>query len=133
MSDARQVLLAFASGSEDLIPEFLERFRAVAPALDILVVSEFPPPQGRWIPWKLGRSYEENRTRILSDLNGAVPAWVAVISQPRQPFWAMRRLAVALGRHRTLVFNENLDHVRLHPRSAISILQIGRASCRERV
>jgi hypothetical protein len=35
----------------------------------------------------------------------------------------MRRLAAALGRHRTLVFNENLDHVRLHPRPAFSILR----------
>lgn len=123
MSATRQVLLAFASGTEDLIPEFLDRFRAVAPHLDLCVVSEFPPPQGRWIPWKLGRSYGENRARILSDLKEVQPAWVAVISQPRQPFWAMRRLAIALGRHRTLVFNENLDHVRLHPRSAFSILR----------
>jgi glycosyltransferase involved in cell wall biosynthesis/GT2 family glycosyltransferase len=123
VDSSRQVLLAFASGTEDLIPQFLQRFREVAPHLDLYVVSEFPPPEGRWIPWKLGRSYDENRARILADLNGCQPAWVALISQPRQPFWAMRRLAVALGRHRTLVFNENLDHVRLHPRSAFSILR----------
>lgn len=117
------VLVAFASGSEDLVETFLERFRAVAPHLPVYVVSEFAPPSGRWIPFFLGRTLAQNRARILDTLKGKRVVFAAIILQPRQPFWGMRRLAFQVGAGRILCFNENLDHFALHPRSALAILR----------
>ena len=58
MPEPTPILAAFASGSEDLIPEFLERFQSVPPDLPLYVVSEFAPPAGVWIPYALGRTAE---------------------------------------------------------------------------
>jgi GT2 family glycosyltransferase/glycosyltransferase involved in cell wall biosynthesis len=123
VSSAQPVLVAFASGTEDLIPDFLRSFKTVAPGLPLYVVAEFAPPEGHWIPWKLGRTYGENRARILAALEGKQVLCTALLSQPRQPYWTMRRMAVSLGRKRTLVYNENFDHLRLHPSSAFAVLR----------
>lgn len=121
--DAGRAVVALGSGSEDLIPTFLEQIEQIAPGLPIYVVSEFAPPRGHWIPFYLGRTLEQNRARIQDALRGKQVEFAALILQPRQPFWGMRRLAFRLGARRILCFNENLDHFALHPRSAITMLK----------
>lgn len=123
MSEPQHILAAFASGSEDLIPEFLDRFRAVAPDLPLYVISEFAPPQGVWIPYALGRTYEQNRTRIADALMDKRVAYAAILLQPRQPFWPMRWIGFRTAPRRLLCFNENLDHFALHPRSVFAMLR----------
>lgn len=123
MPEPQPILAAFASGSEDLIPEFLERFRRVAPELPLYVVSEFAPPQGVWIPYALGRTYEQNRARITDALKDERVAYAAILLQPRQPFWPMRWLGFRTAPRRLLCFNENLDHFAMHPRSVFAMLR----------
>lgn len=117
------ILVAFASGSEDLIETFLDRFSSIAPGLPLYVVSEFAPPQGRWIPYCLGRTFEQNRDRVFDTLRGKQIVHAAILLQPRQPFWPMRRIGLLAAPRRLLCFNENLDHFALHPRSALAILR----------
>lgn len=123
LSGPKPILAAFASGSEDLIPEFVARFRAIAPELPLYVVSEFAPPEGIWIPYALGRTYEQNRARIADALAGRQVAYAAILLQPRQPFWPMRWIGFRTAPRRLLCFNENLDHFALHPRSAFAIVR----------
>jgi glycosyltransferase involved in cell wall biosynthesis/GT2 family glycosyltransferase len=123
----QRILLAFASGSEDLIPTFLDNFQAVAPESPMWVVSEFPPPDShkhlRWIPWFLGRTLAQNRARIHDALRGVEVAYAGVILQPRQPFWAMRLAALLAAPTRLLCFNDSLDHFPMHPRAAGAIVR----------
>ena len=52
-----QVKVLFASGSDDLIPSALEHLNALYPELPTEVVSEFPPPEGRWTRYHVNRSF----------------------------------------------------------------------------
>lgn len=127
MTRPQRILLAFASGSEDLVPTFLDNLQAVAPELPVWVVSEFPPPDShkhlRWIPWFLGRTLSQNRARIHDALRGVEVAYTGVILQPRQPFWPMRLAALLAAPTRLLCFNDNLDHFPLHPRAAGAVVR----------
>jgi len=123
VSARKPVLLAFTSGTEDLIEEFLLHFQRIAPELPLYIVSEFPSEMGRWIPWMPGRTYQENRCRVLDGIKDRQVAFTALILQPRQPYWPMRRLALAIGGMRTLCFNDDFNHFRCHPSSAWTIVR----------
>ncbi len=123
MSAPERIVVAFASGSEDLIGTFLDNLETVAPGLPLYVVAEFAPPRGQWIPWFLGRTLEQNRARVADALSGKQIAWAAVILQPRMPYWPMRLAALLASPARLLCFNENLDHFALHPRAVPSMVR----------
>ncbi|MCC6539785.1 MAG: glycosyltransferase [Bryobacterales bacterium] len=115
------VLVAVASGSEDLTATLLEKFRALRPDLPLFLVSEFQEPGAQWIPYRPGRTMEQNLAAVRSALKGEPIAYVAMILQPRMPYWTMRALAWQLGGLNTIFFNENLDHFMLRPRSLPTI------------
>ncbi len=123
MSAPERIVVAFASGSEDLIGTFLDNLEAVAPGVPLYVVAEFAPPRGKWIPWFLGRTLARNRARIADALGGKQILWAGLILQPRMPYWPMRLAALLTAPSRLLCFNENLDHFALHPRSAVGIVR----------
>ena len=123
MSAPERIVVAFASGSEDLIETLLDNLEAVAPGLPLYVVAEFAPPRGKWIPWCLGRTLKQNRERVADALRYKQIVWTALLLQPRMPYWPMRLAALLASPRRVLCFNENLDHFALHPRSAISIFR----------
>jgi GT2 family glycosyltransferase/glycosyltransferase involved in cell wall biosynthesis len=123
LSARQRVLVAFASGSEDLVETFLDRLEQVQPGLPLFVVSEFAPPRGVWIPWFLGRTLEQNRARLADALAGREIAWSALILQPRMPYWPMRLAALLQKPGRILVFNENLDHFPLRPRGLPALVR----------
>ncbi len=123
MSVPKPILLAFTSGTQDLIEEFLLAVQRVAPGLPLYIVTEFPSEMGRWIPWMPGRTYEENRARVLDSIKGRQVAYTALLLQPRQPYWSMRFLALAIGGMRSLCFNDNFNHFRCHPSSAWTIVR----------
>ena len=54
-----RVKVAFASGSDELIPGFLDRMEAIFPELPLYVVSEFQPKRGKWIPYHIGRTFAD--------------------------------------------------------------------------
>ncbi|HET8547323.1 MAG TPA: glycosyltransferase, partial [Bryobacteraceae bacterium] len=114
---SESIKLAFASCSADLIPDFLESVDQLYPGLPLYVVAEFPPPRGQWIPWHIGRTLRDNIALIRSTIGGRRIRVAALLGQPRMPYWRMRLVPFLLAPLRTLVYNENLDHIALRPRS----------------
>ena len=112
---SERIKVAFASGSEDLIPTLLERLAEIEPDLPVYVISEFAPPAGHWVPYKVGHGFRENLARVRAELAGKRVAYAALILQPRMPYWKMRFIPVTLWPLRTLFYNENLDHFMLRP------------------
>lgn len=117
------VKVAFASGSDDLIPTLIERMEDLAPGLPLYVVSEFQPPSGRWIPYHPNWSVAENLALCRARLGGKRVKFSAVILQPRMPYWRMRWMGLRLTPRGFIAFNENLDHFMLRPRSAGTIVR----------
>jgi hypothetical protein len=111
------ILLAIASGSDDLVPTLIDQLRAIRPELPVYVLSEFRPPTGTWIPYNPARTLSQNRELCKSALRGKRIVFAGLILQPRMPYWTMRLLGVLLGGLNTIFFNENLDHFLLRPRS----------------
>lgn len=118
-----RVKVAFASGSEDLIPTLLEKLAAIYPELPLHVVSEFPPPvvegvkTAKWVPWYPAKDWAENWERVQAAFGGMDVALAAVILQPNMPYWGMRWAALRGWPWQWMAFNENLDHFMLRPRS----------------
>ncbi len=121
----KRVLVAFASGSEDLIPTLIERLKELDPGLPLYVVSEFAPPEGRWIPYHPARSLAENYARVRAALRGRQVRFSGIILQPRMPYWRMRLVGLLLSPARFIAYNENLDHFMLRPRSAWTMVRHG--------
>lgn len=119
----RQCKVAFATGSEDLIPTLLEEMAKLPGDLPIHVVSEFPPPAGKWIPWNPVRSFADNYDRLLADLGGDEVTFAGIILQPNMPYWAMRWAALRAFGLQVVFYNDNLDHFMLRPRSVPVILR----------
>jgi GT2 family glycosyltransferase/glycosyltransferase involved in cell wall biosynthesis len=117
------VKLAFVSCDDTLIEAYLESVDAAAPELELFTVAEFPPPRGRWIPWRVDRTARENRRRILAALGGRPVRYSAILLEPRMPYWRMRGVGVSMAPLRTLFYNENIHHFMLRPRSAPAILR----------
>ncbi len=117
------IRVLFASASEAAIALALERMRGIFPELPLVVVAEFPPPEGQWIPYHVKRSWRENYAHIRSRLRSAKIRIAAVILEPRTPHRGMRWVAFALAPFRYLAFYEQGDHFMLHPRSVGSIAQ----------
>lgn len=100
-----------------------EKFRAIFPELPLIVVSEFPSPEGEWIPYHLRRSWQENRDLIHARLAGRPVRLSAVILEPRIPHWRLRALGFTLAPLQFLAFNETGGHFMLRPRSVPTMLR----------
>jgi GT2 family glycosyltransferase/glycosyltransferase involved in cell wall biosynthesis len=118
-----RIQIAFASGSEDLIPTLIEQMRALRPELPLYVVSEFPVKDGIWVPYRIGRSLREQLARYRAYFTGKQVILAGLIVQPRMPYWTMRFVPLLLWPLQAVVFNENLDHFMFRPRSAPVILR----------
>jgi GT2 family glycosyltransferase/glycosyltransferase involved in cell wall biosynthesis len=117
------VKVLFASGSDPVVALVREKFREIFPELPLIVVSEFPTPEGEWIPYHLRRSWRENRDLIRARLAGRTIRLAAVILEPRIPHWRLRALGFTLAPLRFLAFNETGQHFMLHPRNVPSMLR----------
>ncbi len=113
---APAIKILFASGSDAVNTLVRERFRAIFPELPLVVVSEFPPPEGEWIPYHIRRSSSENRDLIYARLAGRRIRLAAVILEPRIPHWRLRALGFTFAPLRSLAFNETGQHFMLRPR-----------------
>ncbi len=117
------VKVLFASGSEDLIPTAIEHMEKLYPELPLIVVSEFPPANSRWIPFPLSRGFRENLALIRWHFRNKRVRLSAVILQPRMPYWRMRLIGFLLSPWNFLAFNEDFGHFMLRPRSVVTILR----------
>jgi glycosyltransferase involved in cell wall biosynthesis/GT2 family glycosyltransferase len=116
------VLVAFHSGSKDLLAGYIRKLREAVPHLPLIVVGEFQPADAQWIHYYPRRSFWQNLARTRDALKGRRLAHAALILQPGQPYWKMRLIAFLMKPLSLLVFNETLSHFRLHPRSGLAIL-----------
>lgn len=116
---AERIKLAFATGSDDLIPTLLEKMAAIYPGLPLILVSEFPSPTPGvpWIRWFPAKDLAENMARLEASIAGKEVALAGIILQPRMPYWKMRWSAARRFPRQLMVFNEQLDHFMLRPRS----------------
>jgi GT2 family glycosyltransferase/glycosyltransferase involved in cell wall biosynthesis len=122
-----RIKLAFASGSEDLIPSLLEKMDGLYPELPLHVISEFPAPPGysHWIRWYPAKDLADNLARIDAAVAGRQVVLAAIVLQPRMPYWPMRWAALRRWPWQLIAFNENLDHFMLRPRSLPVIARHG--------
>lgn len=93
----------FGSASPKLIAETLAR---MGPGEPVVVVSEFAPPAGEWIPYHVRRSAEENRALILAKLDGRRIAGGAVMLDPETHLDALRELGQSMLGPGALLFDE---------------------------
>ncbi|MFN9456819.1 MAG: hypothetical protein ACK6D7_05480, partial [Acidobacteriota bacterium] len=107
--------IAFAAGTDDLIPTLLEEMEKLPGDLPIYVVGEFPPPWGKWIPWNPGRSFAENYERMLDDLEGNEVVFAGILLQPKQPYWDIRWAGLRAFGLREVFYNHNQDHCQKRP------------------
>jgi GT2 family glycosyltransferase/glycosyltransferase involved in cell wall biosynthesis len=115
------VVLAIASGPHHLAEAFARAAERFAGNLPLYVFSEMPAPCGIWLPQRPERTAEEERARILAEIDGRPVRYVCVLLTPDSRFGPMRLLALRLGGLRTVFFNENMDHFLLRPRSLPAI------------
>ena len=120
---SQPVKVLFASGSEAVIARTIERFRDLLPELPLVIVAEFQPPEGEWIPWHVKRTWRENRAWVRSKLGSRNIRLAAVILEPRTPYWGLRTLGFSLAPLYFLAFNENGEHFMLRPRSIPSLFR----------
>jgi GT2 family glycosyltransferase/glycosyltransferase involved in cell wall biosynthesis len=117
------VKVLFASGSDAVIAQTLETFKGIFPELPLVVVSEFPPPEGEWIRYHIRRDLRDNLALAESRLGGRKIRIAALILEPRTPHWRLRMLALRLAPFRMLAFNETGQHFRLRPDNLPSMLR----------
>ena len=67
---AHLIKLAFASGTAELNRGMLDHFASTPPDLPLVVVAEFAPHRGEWIPYHVPRSVKENTAAIRAAVAG---------------------------------------------------------------
>jgi glycosyltransferase involved in cell wall biosynthesis len=117
-----KIKVAFASGTDPLNEQLIERLRNVFPELPLYVVSEFPPAAKdvRWVRYHGG--FFENLARSRAACCGKSIRLAGVLLVPNVPFRRMRLLALVLAPLYFLAFNEHLnDFLLLRPASLPAI------------
>ncbi|MEO8098370.1 MAG: glycosyltransferase [Acidobacteriota bacterium] len=100
-SSQTPVRVLFASASPDVIAHTLARI----PGIDV-VVSEFQPPRGEWIPFHIRRSLEENRELALSLLAGREIKSGVIILDPAVSYESLQQLGRLLSGPNLIVVDE---------------------------
>jgi GT2 family glycosyltransferase/glycosyltransferase involved in cell wall biosynthesis len=90
-----RIAIVFASGSERLNRELIDRVAAQHPELPLFVVGEFEPHQGQWIPYHVFRRFNENLAAIRAAIGTRRIAFADLVFDPAIPHRKMR-LAAAI-------------------------------------
>ena len=117
------IKVAFATGTEELIPRLIQEMKALGPDVPLYVVAEFPVEGAHWVPYHLARGFSENLALCRWAFAGKRIVLAGLVLQPSTPYWKMRALALLLAPWRTVFFNEQLDHFMLRPRSTGVLLR----------
>lgn len=108
------VKVLFASCSTELIPRILERMRTVLPELPLVVVSEFPPDEGEWVPYHIYRSVRENLALLSARLGGRPIRFAAVVLEKKH-YRPLRWIGFRAAPSRFAWFLPNGEHFTLRP------------------
>lgn len=110
--DADLIRIAFASGNAELNRELIERVAAMRPELPLVVVAEFAPSCGEWIPWHVMRSYADNRAALRAAIGNRRIESAAMVFAPGVPLAGMGRAARAVARGNLITYDEKLRVIR---------------------
>jgi len=102
---------AFASGGAEVNRALVERMAAARPDVPLVVVAEFEPAQGEWIPWHVKRSYESNLAALRAALGSRKIVSVGMILASGIPHHDLRRAARQLAPQCLTTFDEHLREV----------------------
>ncbi|MFM2125677.1 MAG: hypothetical protein RL328_2128 [Acidobacteriota bacterium] len=87
------IRILFGSGSPSLIEVAISQLPKDLP---LVVVSEFPPSQGEWIPYHIRRSTQDNLDLMEATLGDRDVAGGVVLLDPTAPYDALRALGESL-------------------------------------
>jgi glycosyltransferase involved in cell wall biosynthesis/GT2 family glycosyltransferase len=120
-----RIKVAFASGTDELNRQLIQRMRGLFPELPLYVVSDFPPEDAdlRWVPYRVNRSLRDNLARCRDELRGRRIRLAGVMLVPNVPFRRMRLMALLLSPVGFLAFNENLNNFMLRPQALPAIVR----------
>ena len=117
------VKILFATSPPELIAAVITRMKEILPDLPLMVVSEFQPGEGEWIPWHIARSFWENFAFFRSRLKGRRIRLAAIMLVPYARHRTMRLIPLLVAPLRLAAFNENGDHFMFRPSGLTSILR----------
>jgi GT2 family glycosyltransferase/glycosyltransferase involved in cell wall biosynthesis len=100
--------LIFASGNAELNRGFVERAAETRPDLPLVVVAEFKPDRGEWVPFHVLRSFDANLAAVKAALNGRKPAAAGMLLDADVPLDAMRRVAREIADGLLVAYDEEL-------------------------
>jgi GT2 family glycosyltransferase len=111
-SDAHLIGIVFASGGADVNREVIERVAAAHPELPLLVVAEFEPHRGQWIPWHVLRGFRENLAAVRAAVGDTRIETAAMVLAPEVPLGKMRLAAVTVAGGAWVAYDEDLQVIR---------------------
>jgi GT2 family glycosyltransferase/glycosyltransferase involved in cell wall biosynthesis len=110
--DAHLIGIVFASGPAHVNREVIDRVAAAHPELALLVVAEFEPHRGKWIPWHLLRGFRENLTAVRAAIGGSRIETAAMVLAPAVPLGKMRLAAMTVAGSALIAYDEDLQVIR---------------------
>jgi GT2 family glycosyltransferase/glycosyltransferase involved in cell wall biosynthesis len=106
------IRIAFASGPAHLNRELIERIAALSPERPLLVVGEFEPHRGQWVPWHPFRDLRENLAAVRAAVGDRRIESAAIILAPTVPLTKMRAIARRVASRVLVTYDEQFRVVR---------------------
>ncbi|MDP9054486.1 MAG: glycosyltransferase [Acidobacteriota bacterium] len=106
--DSDLIRIVFASGNSHLNRALIERTAALRPELPLLVVAEFEPEHGEWIPYHVRRGTAENLAAVRAAIGGQGIEMAAAIVAPGVPLTRLRVIALRIAGRSLTIYDENL-------------------------
>jgi GT2 family glycosyltransferase/glycosyltransferase involved in cell wall biosynthesis len=110
--DAHLIGIVFASGTALVNREVIERIAALHPELPLVVVAEFEPHRGQWVPWHLLRGFRENLAAVRAAVGNSRIEAAAMVLAPAVPLAKMRLAAMTIAGRALIAYDEDLQVVR---------------------
>jgi GT2 family glycosyltransferase/glycosyltransferase involved in cell wall biosynthesis len=110
--DAHLIGIVFASGTAPVNREVIERIATLHPELPLLVVAEFEPHRGQWVPWHLLRGFRENLAAVRAAVGESRIEVAAMVLAPAVPLAKIRLAAMTIAGRALIAYDEDLQVVR---------------------
>jgi GT2 family glycosyltransferase/glycosyltransferase involved in cell wall biosynthesis len=107
----REIKIVFACGPAHLNESLIDRIAEAEPALSLVVVSEFAPHRGEWIPFHVLRPMSENLASVRSAIADRRIRTAAILLAPGVPMADLRRIARDLAKGVLTAYDETLRPV----------------------
>jgi GT2 family glycosyltransferase/glycosyltransferase involved in cell wall biosynthesis len=102
------VRVVFASGTAELNRTMLRHFERERPDLPLVVVAEFEPDTGEWIPWHVHRTFDQNLTLVNAALAGRRIESAAMAFDRRSASGDLRKAARAMAPKVLTAYDEEM-------------------------